>query len=273
MKNKPRLLLLLAILAVIAAVVLWVVSRRSRLNPVEQLVVDMVQIPGADFLMGKYEVTQAQWASVMGENPSIFKGADHPVENVSWDDCQAFLERLNALPVARASGLVFRLPTAAEWETACRAGSTNDYCRLANGTEITWETLNRVAWFGEGAFQRQSIALQNILRLVGVHSPLEESTHHPVGRKSPNAYGLHDMLGNVCEWTDTADGENRVSRGGAWMLTSDSCMSSSQQLRLPSERYSILGFRICASHAEDGSHAEQGSHAEFAESAERESCQ
>ncbi len=249
MKNKPRLLLLLAILVAVSAAVWRIAFRQPRLDPVEQLVADMVQIPGTDVLIGKYEVTQAQWEAVMGENPSIFKGAEHPVEYVSWDDCQAFLERLNAHPAAQKAGLVFRLPTEEEWETACRAGATNDYCRLANGTEITWDTLTRVAWFGEGAFQRKSVALQNILRLVGVHCPLEETIHHPVGRKTPNAYGLHDMLGNVCEWTDTPDGENRVSRGGCWMLTSDSCTSSSQKLRLPSERYSILGFRLCASFA------------------------
>ena len=106
----------------------------------------MVRIPGKDYWMGKFQVTQAQWEAVMGVNPSEFEGADNPVENVSWDDCQAFLEKLTAHPAARASGLVFRLPTEEEWETACRAGSTNDYCRLADGTEITEATLGRVAW-------------------------------------------------------------------------------------------------------------------------------
>ena len=106
--KRLALLLLLAFLAL----AVWLAARGggARRDPVERLVADMVQIPGRDFRMGKYEVTQAQWEAVMGENPSYFKGADHPVECVSWDDCQAFLEKLNAHPAARASGP--RLPPA-----------------------------------------------------------------------------------------------------------------------------------------------------------------
>ena len=149
--KRLALLLLLAFLAL----AVWLAARGCGAgDPVERLVAEMVQIPGRDFRMGKYEVTQAQWEAVMGENPSEYKGADHPVENVSWDDCQAFLEKLNAHPAARASGLVFRLPTEEEWEFACRAGSTNEYCRLADGTEITEATLGRVAWFEENALTR-----------------------------------------------------------------------------------------------------------------------
>ena len=138
--KRLALLLLLAFLAL----ALWLVARGGRAgDPVERLIADMVPIPGQDFLMGKYEVTQAQWEAVMGENPSYFKGADHPVENVSWDDCQAFLEKLNAHPAARASGLVFRLPTEEEWETACRAGSTNAYRRSqsSRGLPRLWAGL------------------------------------------------------------------------------------------------------------------------------------
>ena len=98
------------------------------------LVKDMITIPDKNFKMGKYEVTQAQWPAVMGENPSEFKGDLNPVECVSWDDCKVFLEKLNALPEVKASGLTFRLPTEAEWEYACRAGSTGDYCWLADGS-------------------------------------------------------------------------------------------------------------------------------------------
>ena len=150
-----RLAILLPLLALAAGAV-WLAARGggARRDPVERLIADMVPIPGRDYRMGKFEVTQAQWEAVMGENPSYFKGADHPVENVSWDDCQAFLEKLNAHPAARATGLVFRLPTEEEWETACRAGSTNDFCRLADGTEITEATLGRVAWFDENLSTR-----------------------------------------------------------------------------------------------------------------------
>ena len=147
---------LLVILLALAALAVWLAARGgdARRDPVERLVAEMVQIPGRDYRMGKYEVTQAQLEAVMGDNPSEFKGADHPVENVSWDDCQAFLEKLNAHPAARASGLVFRLPTDEEWETACRAGSTNAYCRLADGTEITEATLGGVAWYVDNASTR-----------------------------------------------------------------------------------------------------------------------
>ena len=165
----------------------------------------MVRIPGKDYWMGKFQVTQAQWEAVMGENPSEweavmgvnpseFEGAENPVENVSWDDCQEFLEKLNAQPAAKASGLVFRLPEEDEWEYACRAGAEGDYCKLADGTEIEEETLDEVAWFSDNS----------------------DGTTHPVGRKKPNAFGLYDMHGNVEEWTATADGENRVTRGGSW---------------------------------------------------------
>ena len=98
--KRLALLLLLAFLAL----AVWLAARGggARRDPVERLVTEMVQIPGRDYRMGKYEVTQAQWEAVMGENPSYFKGADHPVECVSWYDCQAFLEKLNAHPAARA---------------------------------------------------------------------------------------------------------------------------------------------------------------------------
>ena len=222
MKRPVLLVLLLAL----AAGAVWLVARGCGADagdPVERLVADMVPIPERNFRMGKYEVTQAQWEAVMGENPSKFKGADHPVENVSWDDCQAFLEKLNAHPAARASGLVFRLPTEEEWETACRAGSTNAYCRLADGTEITEATLGRVAWFDENLSTRPrwlSRFLAFAERLVDrVHEVdwSETLSHKPVGRKEPNAWGLHDMHGNVWEWTETADGVNRVYRGGCWL--------------------------------------------------------
>ena len=274
-----RLALLLPLLALAAGAV-WLVARGggARRDPVERLVADMVQIPGRDFRMGKYEVTQAQWEAVMGENPSYFKGADHPVENVSWDDCQAFLEKLNAHPAARASGLVFRLPTEEEWETACRAGSTNDFCRLADGTEITEATLGRVAWFYENASTRPrwlSRFLAFAERLVDrVHEVdwSETESHKPVGRKEPNAWGLYDLHGNVWEWTETAVGECRVYRGG-WGSSAWFCESSFRYWLSPGGRGNNLGFRLCATqrpaaeetHAESAESAEPKPHAEDAE--------
>ena len=231
---------------------------------------DMVQIPGQDFRMGKYEVTQAQWEAVMGENPSMFRGSDHPVENVSWDDCQAFLEKLNAHPAARASGLVFRLPTAEEWETACRAGSTNAYCRLADGTEITEATLGRVAWFDENSGTRPRwlnsfiVFAERLVEYVHEVDWSETLSHKPVGRKEPNAWGLHDMHGNVWEWTETAVGGCRVNRGGGWDYPAGLCESSSRGGRSPSRRDLYFGFRLCATQRP----AAEETHAESAETAE-----
>ncbi len=179
------------------------------------------------FWMGETQVTQALWTAVMGNNPSQFKGDDfRPVEMVSWDDCQDFLKRLNALDEVRNSGLVFRLPTAEEWEHACRAGSSGKYCRLADGTEITDATIDRVAWFDGNS----------------------DGTTHPVGRKEPNAWGLYDMHGNVGEWTQTAtDDGMRKERGGSYFLPADCCLSSGFSNEPPSLQMHNLGFRICAS--------------------------
>ena len=193
---------------------------------VEGIIASMVSIPGKDYRMGKFPVTQAQWMAVMGENPSAFKGAKNPVENVSWDDCQKFLEKLNATPAAKSSGLVFRLPEQDEWEYACRAGATGDYCKLADGTEITEETLGKVAWFEDNSKKRT----------------------HPVGQKTPNAFGLYDMHGNVWEWTASpADGEDRVRSGGSWYSSARFCESSLRRGYSPGVRGYILGFRLCAS--------------------------
>lgn len=184
----------------------------------------MAKIPGRSFLMGKFEVTQAQWEEVMGKNPSEFKGPDNPVENVSWDDCLEFLEKLNALPSVKTSGLTFRLPTEEEWEYACRAGATGDYCKLTDGTEINAKTLGEVAWFPDNSGGKT----------------------HPVGHKKPNAFGLYDMHGNVWEWTSTADGGYRVYRSGSWINSARYCESSSRGKSSPSTRINSIGFRLCA---------------------------
>ena len=201
------------------------VREERKAAAVKGILASMVDMPGKGFKMGKTEVTQAQWEAIMGENPSRFKGDNNPVEQVSWDDCQRFLSLLNLIPAVKDSGLTFRLPTEEEWEFACRAGATGDYCKLANGTEITESTLGQVAWFDDNSDQPT----------------------HPVGQKQPNAFGLYDMHGNVSEWTSTADDEDRVYRGGSWINSAGFCESSLRRGYSPSGRGNTLGFRLCAS--------------------------
>ena len=209
---------------------------------ISEIISNMVAIPGKSYKMGKYEVTQAQWEAVMGNNPSEFKqwevvmgnnpsefkNANNPVENISWYDCQKFIRKLNALPEVKASGLTFRLPTAEEWLYACCAGSTGDYCKLADGTEITEETLGDVAWYNVNS----------------------EGKTHPVGQKKPNAFGLYDMHGNVWEWCEdlfAADDSDRVNRGGSWYGVSGLCAAGQLSYNFPDSRNNALGFRLAAS--------------------------
>ena len=195
---------------------------------IQSLIGNMVAIPGRSFKMGKFEVTQSQWTAVMGNNPANFWGDNNPVEQVTWEDCKKFLEKLNALPEVKASGLTFRLPTEAEWEYACRAGSTGDYCKLADGTEITENTLGEVAWYGGNSGKKT----------------------HPVGQKMPNAFGLYDMHGNVWEWCEDlyqAGCSWRVSRGGSWLNPSGNCTAGIRGNDSPDDRDNRLGFRLAAS--------------------------
>jgi formylglycine-generating enzyme required for sulfatase activity len=153
------------------------------------------------FYLGQYEVTQAQWEAVMGNNPSKFKGdPSHPVEQVSWDNVQEFIRRLNA----KEGGARYRLPTEAEWEYAARAGSTTVYSFGDSASQ-----LGQSAWYEDNA----------------------DGATHPVGRLQPNAWGLYDMHGNVWEWvqdwygpyasstvTDPTGPQSGgpVCRGGSW---------------------------------------------------------
>ncbi len=198
-------------------------------KPVHQVTINY------SFYMGKYEVTQGQWQAVMGNAPSYFKGGlaepfiNLPVEQVSWEDAQTFISKLNE----SNDGFRYRLPTEAEWEYACRAGTTGDY-----GGD-----LNEMAWFSENSGSRT----------------------HAVGTKQPNAWGLFDMHGNVWEWcqdwyhetyygapTDgsawLSGGEQkyRVLRGGSWFLNATNLRSARRVWFTPDLRNYNLGFRVVA---------------------------
>lgn len=184
-----------------------------------------------NYYIGKYEVTQALWQAVMGSNPSCFKGDDLPVERVSWNDCQDFISKLNAM-----TGKRFRLPTEAEWEYAARGGKKSRGYQYSGSN-----TLGDVAWYGDNS----------------------GSKTHAVGTKQPNELGIYDMAANVEEWcqdrygsyssspqtnpTGAASGSNRVIRGGDWFFLAWDCRTSCRGFRAPGDRFNYLGLRLVLS--------------------------
>ncbi len=183
------------------------------------------------FYLGVHPVTQAQWRAVMGNNPSRVKAANHPVEMVSWDSCVVFCKKLRQL-----TGKRFRLPTEAEWEYACRAGTTTAY-HSGNGLEA----LRQVGWCSYDEV------------------PGSAGMTQPVGLLQPNAWGLWDMHGNVWEWCrdwyapyegDAIDpigpcfGTARVLRGGSWYYGPNDCRSARRVRKEPATRYADIGCRI-----------------------------
>jgi formylglycine-generating enzyme required for sulfatase activity len=187
------------------------------------------------FYLGKYEVTQEEWEKLLGKenNPSQLKGPKNPVEQVSWDDCQVFLKKLSekcGLPEGS-----YRLPTEAQWEYACRAGSTSGWFFGENE-----QGLDEYAWYDKNS----------------------EKKTHPVGQKKPNAWGLYDICGNVWEWcADWHDenyykvsphndppgptsGSHRVRRGGSWLHHAGDCRSALRDRGEPGDRGNNLGFRV-----------------------------
>ena len=185
------------------------------------------------FFLGAYEVTQAQWQAVMGNNPSDFRGNDRPVEEVSWNDCQEFVSKLCAKEGAARKS--YRLPTEAEWEYACRAGSRT---RFYGGDDDS--DLGKIGWYGGNS----------------------GGETHDVGQKAPNAFGLYDMSGNVWEWcqdwfdsgyygkSSRADPKGpgsagyRVLRGGSWVNNSRDCRSAVRDGDGPASAYNLSGFRV-----------------------------
>ena len=190
------------------------------------------------YYIGKTEVTQALWESVMCSNPSTIQDNDLPVENVSWDDCQEFIRKLNSL-----TGQNFRLPTEAEWEFACRGGNNSRGYKYSGGNDI-----DNVAWNTDNSGRKTW--------LRGISG---RRVHH-VATKLPNELGIYDMSGNVFEWCSdwygdysihaqtnpkgSDDGVYRILRGGSWGINARSCRSSYRSGGSPSFRSSYLGLRL-----------------------------
>ncbi len=201
--------------------------------------------------------TQALWEAVMGDNPSYFKSPRRPVEQVSWDDCQQFVQRLNE----RIPGLKLGLPSEGQWEYACRAGS--ETATYAGALEIVGErnapALDPIAWYGGNS--GIDFELENGDDSTDWKEKQYEHTKagtHPVGQKQPNQWGLYDMLGNVYEWckdgqrdytnNDERDplgpeGGERVFRGGCWFNAARSPRCAFRYAFDPDDHYSFLGFR------------------------------
>ena len=200
------------------------------------------------YWLGKYEVTQAQYEAIMGTNPSKFKGADLPVEMVSWSDAKEFCKKLTEIEKAAdrlPEGYEYTLPTEAQWEYACRAGTTSAF---NNGTNIP------------SADQKSSEPCPN-LDEVGWYKYNSNKATHPAGQKQPNAWGLYDMHGNVSEWcldvywstypstpvtdpTGADSGSYMVVRGGLWAGSASGCRSASRSSCMFYDCLNSVGFRV-----------------------------
>jgi formylglycine-generating enzyme required for sulfatase activity len=199
------------------------------------------------FYLGVYEVTQEEYQKVMGRNPSNFKHARNPVEGVSWEDAVEFCRNLTELTEEKTLGRVYRLPTEAEWEYTCRAGTTTEWS------------------FGDSESQLDDFAWYS--RNSGLIT-------HPVGLKKPNAWGMYDMHGNVVEWCSDwysfrydidrrvtffdprgpVEGSDRVIRGGCWMSVAGLCRSAFRDQASPQNRSFLhmeFGFRVALSFSEN----------------------
>lgn len=188
----------------------------------------------APFYLGAYQVTQAEYREITGKSPSYFAAtgpgreyvdgldtSNFPVECVSWGDASAFCHKLSELPAEKIAGRSYRLPTEDEWEYACRAGTTTQFSFGDAETD-----LGRHAWFAGNSGDKT----------------------HPVGKKTANAWGLHDMYGNVWEWAKSLDDGSLecVLRGGSWRSFGGFCRSALRFWSVPVFRAHYIGFRLAA---------------------------
>jgi formylglycine-generating enzyme required for sulfatase activity len=175
--------------------------------------IKMVSVPGKNYEIGKYEVTQGEWRTVMGSNNSKFTkcGDNCPIENVSWNDVQTFIKKLNTM-----TGKQYRLPTEAEWEYACHAQGTHEYCGGDNVDSVGWYDKN------------------------------SGSTIHPVGSKQANAFGIYDMSGNIWEWVVGEGSGAPILRGGSWDDNSASFLRATYRVtpRFSPQLSDAGGFRL-----------------------------
>jgi len=187
------------------------------------------------FWIQETELAQHQYEQLMGANPSFYKGPENPVDSVTWNEAVEFCRRLSELPPEKKAGNLFRLPTEAEWEYACRAGTTTEF---SFGDDES--LMDRFAWYNANS----------------------NRTTHPVGEKKPNAWGLCDMHGNVAEWCHDfygeypqeavidprgpESGEKRTLRGGGWFFLPMFARAAHRDAYIPSARYVGLGFRLLA---------------------------
>jgi formylglycine-generating enzyme required for sulfatase activity len=182
----------------------------------------------SSYYIGKYEVTQEEWTAIMGDNPSFIKGIKHPVEMVSWNDCQEFISRLNA-----KTGRNFRLPTEAEWEFAARGGISSQGYKYSGSNFI-----DNVAWYGDNS----------------------GNSTHEVGTKASNELGLYDMSGNVYEWCNDwygpysnssatnpkgpYSGTEHINRDGSWDSNGRICRVSHRNNNVSDFKWKVLGLRL-----------------------------
>ena len=206
------------------------------------------QVTLSSYYIGETEVTQVLWKAIMGKKPSYYKGDNLPVERVSWNDCQKFIEKLNSL-----TGKRFRLPTETEWEFAARGGNKS------NGTQYSGSSnIDEVAWYWQNSGDKYIEGDWNVKKIVK-----NKCKTHPVKSKKANELGIYDMSGNVMEWCQDrygsyesnvqvnpigpTSGTNRICRGGSWIEIAGGCRSSNRFSLQPDKRRINIGLRLVLS--------------------------